>query len=206
MMVFGEIKMKKNLLLFVASFFVSTSVFAQESNWYMGASAGQTKFDTGITPITASLDDKDSGFKIFGGYDIDKNFSVEAHYVDFGEASLSGTNGQTFRRDGTTSQFNSAASIKSKASAWGVAVIAGIPVTESVRPFAKVGFNRVSSELTVTSTTATSTKENSTESLYGVGVEYSLTKAIALRIEYEIHNGDDDLEAKLLSAGLKFRF
>ena len=198
--------MKKNLLLFVASFFVSTSVFAQESNWYMGASAGQTKFDTGITPITASLDDKDSGFKIFGGYDIDKNFSVEAHYVDFGEASLSGTNGQTFRRDGTTSQFNSAASIKSKASAWGVAVIAGIPVTESVRPFAKVGFNRVSSELTVTSTTATSTKENSTESLYGVGVEYSLTKAIALRIEYEIHNGDDDLEAKLLSAGLKFRF
>jgi OOP family OmpA-OmpF porin len=198
--------MKKSLLLFVASLFVSTSVFAQESKWYMGASAGQTKFDTGITPITASLDDKDSGFKIFGGYDIDENFSVEAHYVDFGEASLSGTNGQTFRIDGTTYQFNSAASIKSKASAWGVAVIAGIPVTESVRPFAKVGFNRVSNELTVTGTTATSTKENSTESLYGVGVEYSLTKAIALRIEYEIHNGDDDAEAKLLSAGLKFRF
>jgi len=202
----------KKILILVASLAFSTSVLAQkpkalqDSKWYMGASAGQTKFDTGITPITASLDDKDSGFKIFGGYDIDKNFSVEAHYVDFGEASLSGTNGQTFRIDGTTYEFNSAASVKSKGSAWGVAVIAGIPVTESVRPFAKVGFNRVSDELILTGTTATSTKQNSTESLYGVGVEYSLTKAIALRIEYEIHNGDDDTEAKLLSAGLKFRF
>lgn len=198
--------MKKSVWLFLASLLVSTSVFAQQSKWYMGASAGQTTFDTGVTPITASLDDKDSGFKILGGYDINETFSVEAHYVNFGEASLSGTNGQTFRIDGTTFQFDSTASIKSKASAFGVAVIAGVPLTESVRPFAKFGFNRVSSELTVTGSTAPSEKSNSTESLYGFGVEYSFTKAIALRVEYEIHNGDDDTEAKLLSAGLKFRF
>jgi OOP family OmpA-OmpF porin len=196
--------MKKILLTFLLGF-VSTQALAQDSKFYFGASGGQTKFDTGITPITARLDEKDSGFKIFGGHDLNENVSIEVFYVDLGTTSLTGSNGQTFSIDGVAYQFTSSGTISVKGTGLGASILAGVPVNEYIKPFAKIGFTRTELKTTVTGSTVTSAKETSTEPMYGVGIDFNITKAISLRVEYEHFKSDDD-KAKLVSAGVKFRF
>jgi OOP family OmpA-OmpF porin len=195
----------RKILLTVLLSFASTQALAQDSKFYFGASGGQTKFDTGVTAVTASLDEKDSGFKIFGGYDLNENISVEAFYVDLGNATLSGTNGQTFRANNTTYQFTTSASISVRGTAIGASILAGVPLNDYVKPFAKIGFSRTETKTSYTGTNAPDEKDTSTEPMYGVGIDFNITKAISLRVEYEHYKSDDD-KAKLVSAGIKFRF
>jgi OOP family OmpA-OmpF porin len=196
--------MKKIILTLLLSF-ISTQAFAQDSKFYFGASGGQTKFDTGVTAITARLDEKDTGFKVFAGYEINENVSIEGFYADLGNASLSGTNGQTFRINNTTYQFTSSASVSVKGTALGASILAGVPINEYVKPYAKIGFSRTKSEVSYSGTNAPNESETNTEPMYGVGVDFNITKSIALRIEYEFYKSDGE-KAKLISAGVKFRF
>ncbi len=196
--------MKKIILTLLLSF-ISTQAFAQDSKFYFGASGGQTKFDTGVTAITARLDEKDSGFKIFAGYEINENVAIEGFYTDLGSATLSGTNGQTFRFNNTTYQFTTSASIAIKGTALGASILAGVPINEYVKPFAKIGFSRTETKTTYTGTNAPSETDTSTEPMYGVGIDFNVTKTIAIRLEYETYKSDDD-KATLISAGVKFRF
>ena len=55
-----------------------------------------TKVDTGFEPITATLDDKNIGYKIFAGLPVADKIDLEFAYNNFGEAVLSGNNGDTF--------------------------------------------------------------------------------------------------------------
>jgi OOP family OmpA-OmpF porin len=60
------------------------SAFAQagsEAGWYVGASLGQSQVDVDCSGTT-TCDDKDSAWKIFGGYQFNRNFSVELGYTD----------------------------------------------------------------------------------------------------------------------------
>ena len=131
--------------------------------------------------------------------------SIEGFYADLGSASLSGTNGQTFRANNTDYQFTSSATISVKGTALGASILAGVPINEYVKPFAKIGFSRTETKTTYTGTDAPSESETDTEPMYGVGVDFNITKSIALRIEYEIYKSGED-KAKLISAGVKFRF
>src|SRR6476619_1304874 len=51
---------------------------AQDHHMYMGAGVGQSKVNEG------SYDDRDTAFSVFGGYDFNQYFSVEAGYADLG--------------------------------------------------------------------------------------------------------------------------
>lgn len=64
------------------------SASAQEAGWYVGASLGQAQVDVDCSGTT-SCDDKDSTWKIFGGYQINRNFSVEVGYSDLGAVTAS---------------------------------------------------------------------------------------------------------------------
>jgi len=66
---------------------ISAPASAQQSDagWYIGGSYGMTSFDIDTTGIASpSLDDSDSGFKIFGGFQFTKHWGMEFGYVDFG--------------------------------------------------------------------------------------------------------------------------
>lgn len=196
--------LKKTAVALVAGL-IGTQAFAQENKFYLGVAGGQTKYDTGVTAITSSLDEKDTGWKVFGGYEINEYVSVEGYYADLGDATLSGSNGQTFKFKGTTYQFTTTASIGINATAWGAALLAGVPINQTIKPYAKLGFNRVTVETSYTGTTAPNEKSTETDPVFGIGVEFNITKQLALRAEYEIYD-DSDGDAKYANIGMKFRF
>ncbi|MEQ1516593.1 MAG: outer membrane beta-barrel protein, partial [Usitatibacteraceae bacterium] len=70
--------------------------FAQDAGWYGGLNIGQSKAKIDDARITSGLigggftsaaltnDDRDTGYKVFGGYQFNKNFSLEGGYFDLG--------------------------------------------------------------------------------------------------------------------------
>jgi OOP family OmpA-OmpF porin len=56
---------------------------------YVGLGFGQTTADFPDCSISTTCDDKDTGFKIFGGYRFNQNFALEGGYADLGESTFS---------------------------------------------------------------------------------------------------------------------
>jgi OmpA-OmpF porin, OOP family len=69
----------------------STTVHAEtQRGFYVGAGIGQAS----IERDDSDFDADDTGFKVFGGYNFNQYFALEATYLDGGEPD------QTFRRSG----------------------------------------------------------------------------------------------------------
>ena len=58
---------------------------AEQPGFYVGAGAGQAMIDDG------DLDDEDTAFSAFAGYDFNRYFGLEAGYADFGKIEPSGS-------------------------------------------------------------------------------------------------------------------
>jgi OOP family OmpA-OmpF porin len=205
--------MKKYLVAAGIAALFSSTAFAQASQnktpLYLGFSAGQTKIDTGVSGLTgtASLDESDTGYKIFGGYKFDNVWSAEIQYADFGKASLKGNNGDRFTFEGTQYQFtanNSEVSVKAKS--FGAAIVAGYDVSTVIRPYVKLGLHRWDSDASVTSNAGNaSISDSGTDPFYGIGIQFSITDQLAARVEAEHYKYDSE-KAQLISAGLMYRF
>ena len=144
---------------------------AANNDFYIGLSYGTTTIDTGITAVTASLDDEDSGFKIFLGKKINANLSVEGFYADFGEASLTGNNGDTFTLDGTTFQFIvNNASITAEATALGINGLYAIPLSDTFSFFGKAGLMFWDSEGTVSGAGVATASVNDDVDMLSIGI------------------------------------
>src|SRR3954469_6849620 len=90
------LRIKRSLsALLAAAGLAAAPVLAQDSGGYIGASAGNTRFDGPGVSGSSSLtqDDTDSGFKIWSGYQFNRNFAVEVGYVDLGSLVQTGTPG-----------------------------------------------------------------------------------------------------------------
>src|SRR5205085_6726302 len=92
------------------------------SSAYIGGSIGQSKFkiDCGGG---LSCDDKDTSFKIFAGYQFNRNFAAEVGYADLGKAKLTGPGG-TDEIAGT---------------AWEASAIGAFPVMNQLSLFGRLG-------------------------------------------------------------------
>src|SRR5207342_2946038 len=70
---------------------------AAESGWYLGGGIGQSQANIaddristqlsgyGLTMTSIDDDDKDTGYKLFGGYKFNKYFAVEGGYFNLGK-------------------------------------------------------------------------------------------------------------------------
>lgn len=93
------------LLLFVLyrsrklQVFIATSLLAVgavqadekefHSAWYLGLGAGQSTLEPEVNDSGYELDsDSDTGYSVFGGYDINRHLSAEVFYNELGEANL----------------------------------------------------------------------------------------------------------------------
>src|SRR4051812_49006320 len=63
----------------------SGTVQAADQGGYLGIGLGQTKVKDACTDF-ASCDNKDTGVKVFGGYQFNPNGAVEIGYVDLGKS------------------------------------------------------------------------------------------------------------------------
>ena len=196
--------MKKLLiLLFTFSLLGLQSLKSEEA--YIGIDYLNNEIDTGITNISSTLDEKDSGYSLYAGMPMSDTMDIEVSYNDFGEASLSGVSGNQFSLDGTTYEFNATATLAVKASSIGVAAKQKVELSEGVMLYGKVGIHQWDSELSIASTTATANAdENGTDVFYGAGLELSISN-LKGRIGYSLYDLDgEDIDS--LNIGFIYSF
>lgn len=187
----------------------TSQVQADDSGFYVGAGFGKSNFDSNIGSLTgtAALDENDTGFKLLLGYEYNSYLSVEGHYADFGQSELTGNNGDTFVLDGTTYAFSANnVSVTSDAKSAGLAAILAYPVTDSIKPYAKLGLHRWDVEGNATSTAGNaSTGDDGTDLFFGVGVNVSINDSLSARLEAERFKFDSD-DINFISLGFQYKF
>ena len=196
--------MKKLLiLLFTFSLLGLQSLKSEEA--YIGIDYLNNEIDTGITNISSTLDEKDTGYSLYAGMPMSDTMDIEVSYNDFGEASLSGVSGNQFSLDGTTYEFNATATLAVKASSIGVAAKQKVELSEGVMLYGKVGIHQWDSELSIASTTATANAdEDGTDVFYGAGLELSISN-LKGRIGYSLYDLDgEDIDS--FNVGFTFNF
>ena len=165
---------------------------------YVGASIGQSDVDDSITANlidTGSVDGKDTAFKIFGGYQFNRNFALEAAYIDLGEVSYSGTFGGAAVTGGSveTTGFN-------------LSAVGILLVNEKFSVFGKVGVFVWEAEANdVTGGVPFSASDDGADLSFGLGASYAITPSLSLRAEWE-RLESSDADADILSIGVAFRF
>ena len=144
---------------------------ARDVGFYAGASLGSA--DLGP--------DDDTAIKVFGGYQINKTFSVEFGYTDLGDVAVLG---QT-----------------AKANAWELVGLARFPVGNRVSLYGLLGLAKVDSER---SFLGARTSDDSTELTIGFGGQYDFTPQIGVRGQWQRY--DTDQEIDVFSIGFVYKF
>lgn len=187
--------------------------FIDNPTFYVGAGAGMTFVDTGITTSgDASLDEEDIGFKIYGGVNLNKFLSLEAFYVDLGEATLTANPGSTISASGGSVTIPAGAnlSINANGTAIGFAPIVGYDVTEMIRPYAKVGVARwdmdVDIAISAGGTSGTlNFSDSGTDIFFGAGMLVKPLDHVQFRVEFERYLMND-FDVDMFSANIQYTF
>jgi OmpA-OmpF porin, OOP family len=187
----------------------NSSNVAGNEGAYVGASVGASIFklkkeDFSIASATTrNFDEKDKGFKVFGGYRFNDHLAVEGQAASLGEASVAygGAAGSSLGKE------------KYKLIAVSAVAVGLMPVGSGFTLFAKAGPSAVRAESSFdTAGAGASSRKTRIGGLVGAGATYAFTDHLALRGEYEhyLRVGQKDntgrSTAGLLSVGLQYKF
>jgi len=163
------------------------SVHAEQApGFFVGAGVGQAKvkFDQG------PYDESDTGFKVFGGYNVNNYFSAELAYVDGGEGNREAV-------ETPPAVIGPPIKVTFKVGFTGVnfSLVGRVPLTDAVAVFGKLGYASYDMKSTYSGSYFThgyEDKSSDKDLSYGGGVAFSFGK-FDLRAEYEtisINAGD----------------
>jgi OOP family OmpA-OmpF porin len=186
----------------------SVGAIAADPGAYVGASVGQTELDMGTgdlqsilgaTGFVASTDNTDVGWKVFGGYQFNPYFAVEAAYVNLGEFTASGF------------FAGSPAHGSAEGDAGLFSLVGTLPLGDAFDLSAKVGAIVWDVDTSVAGSFGTSeTNFNGTTLAYGIGAAWNITQEIGIRGELERFKdlGPDykEVDLDLYSLGAVFHF
>jgi len=167
--------MKKYIYLLILTFF-SSSVLAE--GFYGGIGYLKSDVDTHQYPSLTytAYDDEDDGITIFGGYDFNERFGIEAGYNDLGDTTATVTAGPTTANKEIT-----------------VTTLAGVlktdPIAENIVLFVKAGLARINNDETLS--TGVNVNKNTNNAFYGVGANFELPNGLIVRGLYEEYGEDD---------------
>ncbi len=200
----------KKLSLIIGILLFASTAFAYESwdpSFYAGLGYGWSKLDTGITNLTgtASLDEDDSGFKIFGGFKINKFLGLELAYNKIGKAELKGNSGDQFSLDGVTYSFLiNGVTIEAEAKTIELAAIYFIPLdyftqNDSMKyfePFIKIGANfwEIEYSLSVANVGKVKGDDDGTDIVFGAGINFKVHENFTIRTEWERFKMEDNVD------------
>ncbi len=192
-------------ILTAAGMAVSSASMAQpkqDMGWYAGGSFGQSEIDIDCAGTT-SCDDSDTSWKIFVGYQANRNLALEAGYADLGQLKAS------------TPAFGGipAANVKIKTSAWELVGIGSLPVGERFSLFGKVGLYMADTDIEVdfpgfgTATDA----DDSVDLTFGFGARYDFTRNFGVRAEWQRYSdveagAFEKFDVDVMSVSILFRF
>jgi OOP family OmpA-OmpF porin len=157
------------------------------SAWYVGGSFARSRGDIDQQRVASNLllpgssfstftkDEKDIGFKLFTGKQLNKNLAVEFGYFHSGKFDYSGV-----------TPTNSVVRGNSSYRGANLDLVGQLPLTQRLSLLARVGaqYGKTSSHFTGPRISG-HTLEGKTNAKFGLGAEYKLTEAAALRWEVE---------------------
>ena len=195
----------KKLILTILAFSMLSFQSVKSEEFYIGIDYLNNEIDTGITNVSSTLDEKDSGYSLYAGFPMSENLDLEVSYNDFGEASLSGNNGNQFIYEGTTYQFTTTATISASATSIGFAAKPKVEISEGVVLYGKLGVHNWDSELNITSTNTTANADDDgSDVFYGAGIEINLAN-LKGRVGYSLYDLDGE-DVDSINVGLSYNF
>jgi OOP family OmpA-OmpF porin len=167
----------------------STATYAaDDKGFYAGVGIGQSKVSDSEAGL--SFDGTDTAFRIFGGYQINTNFSVEGAYIDVGapDDKIQGIN------------------VELDATAFQAALLGKVPFNASLAGFAKAGILFWDSTITASSgLNFVSAEDSGNEFSWGLGLELSINPSAKARLEFE--GADvDGTDFRMISLGFSWLF
>jgi OOP family OmpA-OmpF porin len=193
-----------------------TQVSASEPGWYGGFNLGKSNatidderivndlLSQGFTQVQMADDDKDNGWKLFAGYQVNKNLAFEGGYFDLGEYSFTATTLPAGTLNGNV-RFKGV----------NLDVVGILPMTEKLSAFARAGLNAAKANSSFNGTGLVNVldpnhNERDINYKVGVGLEYAFTESLSMRAEAERYRLNDTLnnrgDVDLISLGLVYRF
>ncbi len=189
---------------------------AQDVGWYGGANIGRSAARIDDTRITSGLAagglstsfiadrDRSTGFKLYGGYQFNRNFALEGGYFDLGKFGYTANTIPSGTLDGNI-----------KLKGFNLDAVGILPITDRFSALGRVGLNYAQARDSFSSTGAVNVtnpnpRKSGTNYTLGVGLQYALTEALGLRAEAERYRVNDAIGNKghvdLFSVGLIYRF
>ena len=197
---------------------VSAADDSNEPRWYGGGSIGQSRAKIhdaritsqlrgqGLTTTSIDHDDRDVGFKIFGGRKFNRNFAVEAGYFNLGKV-------------GFTAHTTPPGTLMGSAKFQGANVdaVGILPITDKFSAFGRMGLTYMQTKdsfsgtgFAATSFSNASPKHNGANVKFGLGVQYDFTPSLAMRGEWERYRVNDAVGNKgdidMLLVGVVYTF
>jgi OmpA-OmpF porin, OOP family len=182
------------------------------AQFYLGGGVGESEFNDlselraacATVGANCSVDDTDTGFKVFAGYRFARYIAFEGGYIDMGESVADATVPVT-------------ATANLSAEGGFVAILPQIPVGTVGTIFGRVGLSAVKAELTASGAGQSFRDSSGAAALVlGFGGEVHLSEQVSIRAEWERHSFDEALDIagveieapdiELISASLIFRF
>jgi len=189
---------------------------AADSGWLGGVNIGQSRAKIDDAQITARLlgsglattsmvdDNRDTGYKLFGGYKINRNFAVEGGYFDLGRFGFTATTVPPGTLSGTI-----------KLKGLNLDAVGILPFTEKFSAFGRVGMNYAQAKDSFSGTGAVAVldpnpSKREANYKFGAGLQYDFTQSLGMRLEAERYRINDAVGNKgdvdLFSVGLVYRF
>jgi len=176
----------------------ATGVLAQDGGYfYGGLGIGQSRAEIDEDRIAAGLlgagltmgsirrDEKDTGYKVFGGYQFSRYLGVEAGYFRLGEFGFNATTVPAGTLDG-----------RIKLQGLNLDLVATMPVTEKFSVLARVGAQQAKASDRFRGTGSVvvldpNPSERKVNAKYGVGLQYALSPGLLVRGEAERYRVND---------------
>ncbi len=196
---------------------LAASASAQEGGYYYGGlSIGQSRAKIDEERITANLlgagltttgmlkDEKDTAYKLFGGYQFNRNFALEAGYFNLGKFSFSSTTVPTGTLDG-----------RIKLQGLNLDLVGTLPLTGRLSALGRFGVQVAQARDTFSSTGAVAVADpnpSKTAANYklGAGLQYAFGPSWLVRAEAERYRINDAVgnrgDVNMLSVSLVFPF
>jgi OOP family OmpA-OmpF porin len=180
------------------------AAWSQDKGFYVGGSLGRSEMKDHCNGVSISCDKTDKAWKIFGGYQFNRNLAAELGYTDLGDTKASGTQGGV------------AVNGNVSAKAWELVGVGSMPIMQELSLYAKLGIYHGSTDSTSSAavsgfSTSGSASSTNTDFTVGFGVQVAFLRNLAARAEWQKYNdvggnntGKTDID--VLSASILYRF
>jgi OOP family OmpA-OmpF porin len=195
---------------------MSAPALAQEGGWYAGGAIGRAAatiddarissglLGAGLATTSITHEDRDTGYKVYGGYQFNPYLGIEGGYYDLGHYGFTATTSPAGTLNGDI-----------KLRGLNLDLVGTLPLGAGFSVFGRVGAAYTQARDSFSGTGAVvvtnpNPSQRDTNLKLGLGVQYDFTPALGMRLEAERYRVNDAVgnigDVDMVSLGLIYRF